>query len=143
MGLAWLLVGAIMYISVWGKHYGQACIHLSKFNFFPINNEIMSVNEFKKIEIFEPDCFELSCSRFWFLIAGWWLALCHVIFAVINFITVVGISSGQRHLQLACASLSPVGKIVVTSDAAVKVKKNNAVQKMQKLKYDLSDKRNM
>jgi uncharacterized membrane protein YccF (DUF307 family) len=46
----------------------------------------------------------------WLIVAGWWLALFHVLFAVIFFITIIGIAN----LKLARLALLPFGARVVT-----------------------------
>jgi len=77
--------------------------------------------------------------EFWLLIAGWRLALGHLIFAAVNFALMIGIPAGRRHLMLACVSLNPIGQIIVADKDATKAKKNDARQIMQKLKNELSD----
>jgi uncharacterized membrane protein YccF (DUF307 family) len=49
----------------------------------------------------------------WFIVAGWWLALHHVVLAVALMVTIIGIPFGIQHLKLAIISLAPVGKAVV------------------------------
>ncbi len=50
----------------------------------------------------------------WVIIAGWWLALFHVLLAVIFFITIIGIPFGIANLKLARLALLPFGAMVVT-----------------------------
>jgi uncharacterized membrane protein YccF (DUF307 family) len=49
----------------------------------------------------------------WFIFAGWWLALHHVLLAVALMISIIGIPFGLQHLKLAAISLAPVGTRVV------------------------------
>jgi uncharacterized membrane protein YccF (DUF307 family) len=49
----------------------------------------------------------------WVVLAGWWLALHHVIIAVLQMITIIGIPFGLQHLKLAQISFAPVGLTVV------------------------------
>ena len=49
----------------------------------------------------------------WFLIAGWWLALLHVVFALVFAITIIGIPFAVAHLKLAGLALTPYGKDIV------------------------------
>ena len=138
MGLGWWSAGMIMYISIIGIPFGKVCIAIGQFNFSPFGKEAINKNELYGKEEFATDCQSLTWNQLWFLAAGWWLALGHLVFAIANFITIVGIPSGRRHLQLACISLTPIGKIIVAKEAAVKAKKTNALQRMQKLKNELS-----
>ena len=50
----------------------------------------------------------------WLILIGWWLALFHVLLAVIFFITIIGIPFGIANLKLARLALLPFGATVVT-----------------------------
>jgi uncharacterized membrane protein YccF (DUF307 family) len=53
----------------------------------------------------------------WFLLAGLWLAITHVITGVVLCLTVIGIPFGIANFKLAAAAVAPLGKeIVSTSD---------------------------
>jgi len=47
------------------------------------------------------------------LLAGWWLALAHLITAIALAITIIGIPFAWAHLKLAGIALWPIGKIIV------------------------------
>jgi uncharacterized membrane protein YccF (DUF307 family) len=49
----------------------------------------------------------------WFLFAGLWLAIGHLVSAVVCFVTLVGIPFGIQHLKLAEIALAPIGKTIV------------------------------
>ena len=49
----------------------------------------------------------------WFLVAGWWLALLHVLFGLLLAITIIGIPFTVVHFKLAGLALTPYGKDVV------------------------------
>jgi uncharacterized membrane protein YccF (DUF307 family) len=49
----------------------------------------------------------------WFLFAGWWLALAHVLTAILLAITIIGIPFAWAHLKLAGIALWPIGKTIV------------------------------
>jgi uncharacterized membrane protein YccF (DUF307 family) len=49
----------------------------------------------------------------WFLLAGWWLALEHVIVGVLLCITIIGIPLGVGSFKMAGAALAPFGREVV------------------------------
>jgi uncharacterized membrane protein YccF (DUF307 family) len=49
----------------------------------------------------------------WFVFAGWWLALHHIVLAVALAVTIIGIPFAWQHVKLAMISLAPVGKSVV------------------------------
>ena len=56
----------------------------------------------------------------WFIFAGWWLALGHIVTAIAQFVTIIGIPLGIADFKMAGAALVPFGKEVVnTSDLEV------------------------
>jgi uncharacterized membrane protein YccF (DUF307 family) len=52
----------------------------------------------------------------WFIVAGWWLALGHIITAIAQFITIIGIPLGVANLKLVPVSLFPLGHEIVDVD---------------------------
>jgi hypothetical protein len=49
----------------------------------------------------------------WLLLAGWWLALGHLVTAILLAVTVIGIPFAWAHLKLAGLALWPIGKAIV------------------------------
>ena len=62
-----------------------------------------------------PDAGGLSLvgNVIWFVLAGWWLAIVHLVFAVVLAVTIIGLPFAWAHLKLAGASLAPVGTEIV------------------------------
>jgi len=54
----------------------------------------------------------------WFLIAGWWLTLGHIITGVLLCITVIGIPLGLANFKLIRVSLTHYGRDIVPRDGA-------------------------
>jgi uncharacterized membrane protein YccF (DUF307 family) len=54
----------------------------------------------------------------WLVLAGWWLALGHLITAILLAVTIVGIPFAWAHLKLASVALWPIGKIIVLAEDA-------------------------
>ena len=52
----------------------------------------------------------------WFLFAGWWLALSHIILGVTLILTILGIPFGIASLKMAALALFPLGKEIVPAD---------------------------
>jgi len=103
--LAWVIAAAIMAITIIGLPWAFAAMRIALYTFLPFGHEIRS----------RPDAGMLSTlgNIIWFVLAGWWLALGHLILAVGLAITIIGIPFAWAHLKLAGASLFPVGKEVV------------------------------
>lgn len=60
--------------------------------------------------------FALLGNVIWFLVAGLWLAIGHVLTAIPMFISIVGIPLGIANLKLFPVSLMPLGKEIVPTD---------------------------
>jgi uncharacterized membrane protein YccF (DUF307 family) len=54
----------------------------------------------------------------WVVLAGWWLALGHLITAILLAVTIIGIPFAWAHFKLAGIALWPIGKTIVPADDA-------------------------
>ena len=52
----------------------------------------------------------------WFIVAGWWLALGHLVTGIALCVTIIGIPLGLANFKLIPISLLPLGKEIVPSD---------------------------
>ena len=52
----------------------------------------------------------------WLVLAGWWLALGHLVLAIVLAITIIGIPFAWAHFKLAALALWPIGKMIVPID---------------------------
>jgi len=125
-GLAWFIFGVLACITVVGIPWGRACFVMGKFSFLPFGREAISRKVLKNEKDIGTGFLGSVGNVIWFLFAGLWLALSHLIFALISFITILGIPFGMQHLKLAGISLAPVGKAVVTKEVARAALEENA-----------------
>ena len=54
----------------------------------------------------------------WFLLAGWWLALGHIVTGVAMCLTIIGIPLGLANFKLIPVSVTPLGREIVDIDQA-------------------------
>lgn len=52
----------------------------------------------------------------WLVLAGWWLALAHIVTGIAQFLTIVGIPLAIANFKLIPVSLLPLGREIVPSD---------------------------
>jgi uncharacterized membrane protein YccF (DUF307 family) len=109
MGIGWYLVGLIAFISIIGIPWGKACFVIGSFSFFPFGKEPVSRSRTGQSDI-GTGALGTVGNIIWFLLAGWWLAIGHLLGAVACFITIIGIPFGLQHLKLAAISLAPIGQ---------------------------------
>ena len=49
----------------------------------------------------------------WFVLAGVWMALAHVVLGVVLCLTIIGIPLGLGNFKLAAVAIAPLGKAIV------------------------------
>jgi uncharacterized membrane protein YccF (DUF307 family) len=133
MGLAWWFIGAVCFLTIVGIPWGRACFVMGQFSFFPFGNEAISRSELSRTVDVGNSGFGMLGNVIWFIFAGVWLALGHVVSAIFCFCTIIGIPFGIQHLKLAGISLAPIGKTVVTKEVAEAARRANAVAKVNAL----------
>jgi len=126
MGLAWWLVGMVAFVTIVGIPWGKACFVIGQFTFFPFGKEAISRKELNHEDDIGTGGLGVLGNIIWFVFAGIWLAIGHVVSALLSFISIIGIPFGIQHLKLAGISLSPIGKTIVTKEVAAAVRKANA-----------------
>lgn len=114
MGLAWWLVGLIAFITIIGIPWGKACFVMGQFSFFPFGKEAVSRDILNQSGDIGTGTLGLIGNIIWFVFAGFWLAIGHIISALACFI-IIGIPFGLQHLKLAGIAIAPIGKTVVTN----------------------------
>ncbi len=126
MGLAWWLVGIVAFITIVGIPWGKACLVMGQFSFLPFGKEAISRRELTGSEDIGTGALGVIGNVIWFVFAGVWLAIGHVVCAIANFVTIIGIPFGVQHLKLAGIALAPIGKTVVTKEVAAAARQRNA-----------------
>lgn len=126
MGLGWWLVGVLAFITVVGIPWGKACFVIGQFTFFPFGKEAISRKELTQKEDIGTGGLGIVGNVIWFIVAGVWLAIGHVISAILCFITILGIPFGIQHLKLAGIALAPIGKTIVSKEVADAARRANA-----------------
>jgi uncharacterized membrane protein YccF (DUF307 family) len=126
MGLCWWFFALIAFVSIIGIPWGRACFVMGKFSFFPFGREAISRKELTLNEDIGTSGLGLIGNIIWFLFAGIWLAIGHLVHAVACFVTIIGIPFAIQHLKLAGISLSPIGKTIVVTEVAQAARMKNA-----------------
>jgi len=123
MGLAWWFFGLMAFVSIVGIPWGKACFVIGQLMFFPFGKEVISRKELKQKDDIGTGALGVVGNIIWFIFAGVWLAIGHVVAALLNFITIIGIPFGIQHLKLAGIALFPIGKTIVTKEEAAAARK--------------------
>lgn len=103
-GSLWVLAGVILAITIVGLPWTPAAFRIAGFSYWP----------FGKMVVDRPEGVgSVLLNVLWFIFAGWWLALHHLVLAVALGVTIIGIPFAWQHVKLAGLALTPVGKGVV------------------------------
>ena len=113
MGLGWWVAGLIAYLSIICIPWAKACFVIGQFAFFPFGKEAVNRRYINNKEDIGTGMLGMIGNMLWFIFAGIWLAIGHVISALVCFVTIIGIPFGIQHLKLAAIALAPIGKTVV------------------------------
>lgn len=111
-GLAWLLAGCLLAITIVGLPWTFAAFRLAGFSAWPFGRHVIRREALGQHDVGTGP---LGCGMnvIWFVLAGWWLALHHVVIAAAQAVTIIGIPFAWQHLKLALISLAPVGTEIV------------------------------
>jgi uncharacterized membrane protein YccF (DUF307 family) len=107
MALGWLVAAAIMAITIVGLPWAPAALRIAGYTLLPFGNTVIDA---------DPGALSFLGNVVWFVLAGWWLALGHVITAVLLAVTIIGLPFAWAHLKLARLSLAPVATAIVPAD---------------------------
>ncbi|HTQ99525.1 MAG TPA: YccF domain-containing protein [Candidatus Acidoferrum sp.] len=137
MGLCWWAVGFVAFITLIGIPWGRACFVIGQFSFFPFGREAISRKELTNQSDIGTGGLGALGNIVWFVVAGMWLAICHVLSALLCCITIIGIPFGIQHLKLAGIALAPIGKTIVTKEVAAAARMVNAGATVASLRNNL------
>jgi uncharacterized membrane protein YccF (DUF307 family) len=104
MGVGWLLAACLMAITIIGLPWTPAALRIAAYTLLPFGYTVVER---------DAGAVSLLGNVIWFVLAGWWLALAHVVLAVALAVTLIGLPFAWAHLKLALLSLMPVGKEIV------------------------------
>ena len=118
MALGWLVAAVIMVITIIGIPWAKAAFNIALYAFLPFGQKAVSRAGYSGQEDIGTGPLGLLGNIIWLVLAGWWLALSHVIVAVLLAVTIIGIPFAWAHLKLAGIALWPIGKMIVPADEA-------------------------
>jgi uncharacterized membrane protein YccF (DUF307 family) len=109
MCLAYLVAGALLCITIVGIPFGVASFRLAFFVIWP----------FGRVAVHDPNRVpgvSAVANVLWFVLAGWWLALGHLMTGVLLCLTIIGIPFGIQAFKLAGLALAPLAREIVSTD---------------------------
>ena len=113
MAAGWLIAAIIMAITIVGIPWARAAFNIAVYALLPFGYRAVSRAEYVGREDIGTGPLGTLGNLVWLVLAGWWLALGHLIIAIVLAVTIVGIPFAWAHLKLAGLALWPIGKMIV------------------------------
>jgi uncharacterized membrane protein YccF (DUF307 family) len=113
MAAGWLLAAVIMAITIIGLPWARAAFNIALYTLLPFGQQAVSRAEYTGDDDLGTGPLGTLGNIVWLLLAGWWLALGHLITAILLAITIIGLPFAWAHLKLAGMALWPIGKMIV------------------------------
>jgi uncharacterized membrane protein YccF (DUF307 family) len=109
LALGYVLAGLICCILIITIPFGIASFRIANYALWPFGRTMVD----------KPGAGagSLVGNIIWVIVAGWWLALGHLVTGIALCITIIGIPLGLANFKLIPISLLPLGKEIVPSDA--------------------------
>ncbi len=109
LAIGYVLAGLVLCLLIITIPFGLACFRLAAFVLWPFGRAVV-----RNSEAGAPST---VANVLWFVLAGWWMALSHLLLGVVLCLTIIGIPLGLGNFRLAAVAIAPLGKkIVPTSD---------------------------
>jgi uncharacterized membrane protein YccF (DUF307 family) len=109
----WLAIGyafaaLICFILIITIPFGIASLRIANFALWPFGRRLVD----------RPDAGAASLvgNVLWILLAGWWLALGHLVTGILQCLTIIGIPLGLANFKLIPVALLPLGREIVSVD---------------------------
>ncbi len=118
MALAWVIAGILMAITIVGLPWARAAFNIAGYTLLPFGRVAVSRQAVSGEEDLGTGPLGTLGNLIWLVLAGWWLALGHIVTALALAITIIGIPFAWAHLKLVPISLWPIGKTILDRDAA-------------------------
>ena len=116
MAAGWAIAALVLAITIVGLPWARAALNIAFYTLLPFGHKVVPREQLTGREDLGTGPIGFFGNVIWFVLAGWWLAIGHLITAVGLAITIVGLPFAWAHFKLAGIALWPVGKAVVPAD---------------------------
>jgi uncharacterized membrane protein YccF (DUF307 family) len=110
MALGYAVVALVIFILIITIPFGIASARIALFCLWPFGRTLI-----RRADAGAPS---LIGNVIWLVLAGWWLALGHIVTGVLMCLTIIGIPLGLANFKLIPVSLMPFGREIVDIDQA-------------------------
>jgi len=110
MAIGYAVAALVMFLLIITIPFGIAALRIALYALWPFGRTI--------VRRADHGVASTIGNVLWFILAGWWLAIAHLITGVLLCVTIIGIPLGLANFKLIPVSLTPLGRdIIDTSEA--------------------------
>jgi uncharacterized membrane protein YccF (DUF307 family) len=113
LALLYAIAALVMFVLIITIPFGLAAARMALFCVWPFGRTLVKRRD--------AGAGSLIGNVIWFILAGWWLALAHLIAGVVLCITIIGIPLGLAHFKLIPVSVTPFGREILSVDEAARL----------------------
>jgi uncharacterized membrane protein YccF (DUF307 family) len=113
MAAGWVIAAVIMAITIIGLPWAWSAFSIASYTLLPFGRKAVSRAEYLGSQDIGTGFLGFVGNLIWLVLAGWWLALGHLLTAFALAFTIIGIPFAWAHLKLAGIALWPIGKMIV------------------------------
>lgn len=108
LALGYAIAGIVMFILIITIPFGVQAFKLAAYSLWPFGRTVVKRADAGGVSVVG--------NVLWLLLAGWWLAISHLIAALLLAITVIGIPLAYANIKLVPVALWPFGREIIRSD---------------------------
>ena len=108
LAILYVFAGVLISLTIIGIPFGVAAFRMAGMALWPFGRQVV-----KKAD---AGVGSTLGNILWFVLCGWWLALAHLVSAVLLAITIIGIPLAAGDLKLLPVSINPFGREIVPVD---------------------------
>jgi uncharacterized membrane protein YccF (DUF307 family) len=116
MAVGWVIAGVLLAITIIGLPWTRSAFSIAAYTLLPFGYRVVRRDEYTGQADLGTGPLGVLGNLIWLVLAGWWLALGHLVTAVALAITIIGIPFAWAHLKLAGLALWPIGRMIVPMD---------------------------
>ncbi|MDQ2801738.1 MAG: YccF domain-containing protein [Pseudomonadota bacterium] len=116
MAAAWVLAGLIMVVTIIGIPWARSAFNIALYTLLPFGQRAVRRSRVTGYQDFGTGPLGVVGNIVWLFLAGWWLALGHLLAAVALAVTIIGLPFAWAHIKLAGVALWPIGLAIVSDD---------------------------
>ncbi len=114
LALGYLIAGVVMCILIITIPFGLQAFKLAGYALWPFGRTVRDAPDREEL-----GGLDIVGNVIWFLLAGWWLALAHLVAGIAMCLTIIGIPLGVASFKMAGLAIAPIGRAVVPDEPAV------------------------